>query len=114
MIEVEAMKILKIENGKGFFRISAEAEWQEIDTIDKEGLIVLLDAFLTSDAEMDFPEENDIQNQAQQIVYKSIFEKLSNLSDNKKKFKDESDRKFLKETRKYSDGAEIADSTQEE
>lgn len=113
MIEVEAMKILKIEDSKGYFRTSAEAEWKEIDTIDKGGLMALLDTFLESDAEMDSPDENEIRNPAQQIVYRSIFEKLSNLSENKKKFKDESDRKYLKEMKKYSDGNPITDLAEE-
>ena len=54
---------------------------------------------------MDPPDEKKLQNQAQQIVYKSIFDKLSSLQENKSKFKDESDRKYLKEIQKYSEGA---------
>jgi hypothetical protein len=51
---------------------------------------------------MDPPDENKLQNQAQQIIYKSIFDKLSSLQENKSKFKDESDRKYLSALQKYS------------
>lgn len=98
------MKILEIRDNQGFFRASEKGEWKEIDAIDKDGLMALLDAFLGSEVEMDPPDEKKLQNQAQQIVYKSIFDKLSSLQENKSKFKDESDRKYLREIQKYSEG----------
>ena len=101
-IDVGAMKILKIENGNGFYRISEEAEWVEIDRIDKEGLMGLLDAFLTAEVEIDDIAETSLHNQAQQIIYKKIAEKLSALSDKRSKFKDESDRMYLNAIQKYS------------
>lgn len=100
------MKILEIRDNKGFFRISAKDGWKEIDAIDKDGLMALLDVFLAKDVEMDPPDDQNLHNQAQQIIYKSIFDKLTSLQKNKSKFKDESDRKYLKEVQKYSEGAE--------
>lgn len=99
------MKILEIRDNKGYFRLSEEEKWKQIDKIDKVGLLALLDTFLASDVEMDEPDDTKLQNQAQQIIYKSIYEKLSSLQENKGKFKDESDRKYLKEIQKYSQGA---------
>lgn len=97
------MKILETKDNKGFFRTSANAKWKEIDAIDKEGLMALLETFLTADVEMDPPDDKALQNQAQLIIYKSIYDKLSNLQENKSKFKDESDRKYLKAIQKYSE-----------
>jgi hypothetical protein len=111
MLGVEAMKILKIDDNKGFYRVSAESEWAEIDSINKEDLMALLDAFLESDVEMDSPDDEELQNQAQRIIYKSIFEKLSNLLEDKNKFKDESDRKYQKEIKKYSADFDGSDKT---
>ena len=98
------MKILEIKENKGFFRRSSKDKWKEIDAIDKDDLLALLDTFLGSAVEMDLPDDTKLQNQAQQIIYKSIFDKFSSLQKNKSKFKDESDRRYLKEMQKYSDG----------
>lgn len=96
------MKILKVEGGRGFYKPPDAAAWAEIDKIDKDGLLQLLSAFLEHDVEMDAPDDAALSNQAQVIIYKSIFEKLKSLADNKSKFKDESDRLYLAEIQKYS------------
>lgn len=96
------MKILKIENGNGYFRTSDNGDWRAIDEIDKDGLMKLLDLYLDSDVKMDDVDENSLSNQAQRIIYKSIFEKLNNLKESKSKFKDESDRTYLSAIQKYS------------
>ena len=96
------MKILKIEKGNGYFWAVESDDWTAIDKIDKEGLMKLLEYFLASDVEVDSFDEEKLSNKAQQIVYKSIFEKFSNLKENKDKFKDESDRMYLDAIRKYS------------
>jgi hypothetical protein len=106
------MKILEIRDNKGFFRTSAKAKWKEIDAIDKGGLMALLETFLTADVEMDPPDENVLQNQAQLIIYKSIFDKFSSLQENKSKFKDESDRKYLRAIQKYSEAAATDESAE--
>lgn len=96
------MKILKIEKGMGSYRLDGEGEWTNIDEIDKTSLLTLLDVFLGEDVEVDSPEEMDINNPAQLIIYKNIFEKLTTLRVNKGRFKDESDRMYLDEIKKYS------------
>ncbi|MEE2691856.1 MAG: hypothetical protein VX640_09995 [Pseudomonadota bacterium] len=96
------MKILKIEDGKGHFQIPGKIEWRLISEIDKDGLMDLLNCFLEQDVEMDEVDEKKLTNQAHFIIYRSIYEKLKTLSENKKKFKDESDRAYLDEIRKYS------------
>lgn len=96
------MKILGIEGGKGCFRLAEDSEWQPIDAIDKNALLKLLDLFLGEDVEMDSPEDLIIRNQAHSIIYRNIYEKLDSLTDDKKRFKDESDRLYLDEVRNYS------------
>lgn len=98
-----AMKILKIENGNGLFLDSKKNEWIPIDQIDKNNLMILLDLFLQEEVEMDNLEDHALSNQAQQIIYKSIFDKLDSLIENKDKFKDESDRTYLSAIQKYSE-----------
>lgn len=100
-----AMKILEIKDNKAYFRIALDDQWREIDAIDKDGLLRLLDVFLKFEVEMDPPNEKKLSNQAQQIIYKSIFEKFNSLRENKNRFKDESDRKYLSAIEKYSGSA---------
>ena len=100
MKEGWGMKILKIEEGKGYYSFDGD-KWNPIDEINKDGLMQLLNLFLDSDVEIDDYDETNLTNQAQQIIYKSIFEKFVNLQENKSKFKDESDRLYLEAIQKY-------------
>jgi hypothetical protein len=95
------MKILRIESGKGFFSIDGST-WEPVDEVDKSDLMILLNIVLKADAEMDAFSAEAIGNQAHQIIYKSIYEKLNTLIGNKNKFKDESDRLYLEAIEKYS------------
>jgi len=96
------MKILKIEGGRGFFRCNEDGDWQNIDAIDKNDLLNLLNLFLEEEVEMDSPKELTVSNQAHSIIYTSIHEKLDSLSDERERFKDESERLYLEEIQKYS------------
>ena len=96
------MKILKIDNGCGYFRKVADGDWFEIDTIDKHALLSLLNMYLENDAQMDDPSETDLSNEVHKIVYSNIFEKLSALAENKPTFKDESERLYIDELKKYA------------
>jgi len=100
------MKILKIENNNGYFCCEEPPNWKEIDQIDKDTLMQLLDIFIEKDVVMDAFDETLIQNQAQQIIYKSVYEKFCALTENKNKFVDESERTYLSAIQKYqsSDG----------
>lgn len=96
------MQILKIENGTGNFFSRIKGEFTPIDKIDKDDLLDLLNATLEEDVEMDNMEEKSISHQAHAIIYKSIYDKLLALSENKSRFKDERDRTYLEEIKKYS------------
>ena len=96
------MKILKIEDGSGYFWVATSSEWRKIDEIDKDGLLSLLDLFLDVDAQMDVPDESNLRNDVHKIIYAHIFQKLSSLSDSKASFKDDSERLYFDEINKYS------------
>jgi len=99
------MKILKIENGKGAFSLDGE-KWIPIDEIERGSLMQLLDVVLKESATADEFKVESITNQAHQIIYKSIYEKLMTLMENKTKFKDESDRTYLHAIEKYQEPIE--------
>jgi len=48
-------------------------------------------------------DENELKNQAHQIIYKSISEKLLDLHSKRNQFRDESERMYLDEHEKYSE-----------
>ncbi len=96
------MKILKIENNNGYFFALDTKEWEKIDEIDAKSLMRLLEYFLKNEVEMDEPEVSILSNQAHLIIYQSIYNKLKELEQNKSKFKDESERTYWEEIKKYS------------
>ena len=98
--EGKDMKLLSIENNLGLY-LSETGQYNPVDKITKEDLLRLVNLTLQEDVEFDAYDENAIKNQAHQIVYKSVFEKLRGLRDRKKEFKDESERLYLKEYERY-------------
>jgi len=103
MKENQVMKILRIENGTGQFWSVRQQKHLPIDQISKDELLSLLEFFLENEAEMDHFDEDNLQNQAHLVIYKSVRQKFEALAANKTKFKDESDRLYLDEIRKYSE-----------
>ena len=71
--------------------------------ITKEDLLRLVNLTLQEDVEFDEYDDSIPKNQAHQIIYKSIFEKLRDLRDLKNEFVDESERLYLKEYEKYQE-----------
>lgn len=99
-IEEVVMKALKIENSKGLF-LTEDGTYETVDRIDKAILLKLVNAALEDDFEIDEYNEEDLKNQAHQIIYKSISEKLKDLHNRRSQFRDESERLFLDEYEKY-------------
>lgn len=93
------MKVLKIEKSQGYF-LSAE-EYKPLDRLNKDDLLKLVDMVLAGDIEMDAYNEADLQNQAHQIIYKNVYEKLVDLQKRRAEFKDESERLFHREYENY-------------
>jgi hypothetical protein len=96
------MKLLKIEKNLGYY-LGDSGQYKPVDKITKDDLLRLVNLTLKDDVEFDEYDENAIKNQAHQIVYKSIVEKLRSLRERKQEFLDESERLFLKEYEKYRD-----------
>ena len=94
------MKLLKIENNLGYF-LDNEGRFSPIDKLTKNDLLNLVNLTLGEDAELDEYSEDLLKNQAHQIIYKSIYEKLVSLSSRKQSFIDESERQFLQECERY-------------
>jgi len=56
---------------------------------------------LNEDFEIDEYDVTQLRNQAHQIIYKSISEKLNDLNQKRQQFSDESENLYLKEYEKY-------------
>lgn len=95
------MKLLSINDSKGYFLL-ADGNFAEIDKISKEDLLRLVGLTL-SENDIEFDEYGDeaVKNQAHQIIYKSVFEKLRELRGRKKEFVDESERLYLADYERY-------------
>jgi hypothetical protein len=102
------MKLLSIENKLGLY-LSESWHYNPVDKITKEDLLRLVNLTLQEDVDFDTYDESAIKNQAHQIVYKSIFEKLYGLRERRKEFIDEAERLFLKEYEKYRDNSSNED-----
>lgn len=97
------MKILQIDNGQGLFYAKNEKSYISIDKIDKNSLLDLLNEYLSGEVEMDSPNDVEIQNKAQKLIYCSVYEKFISLNDNKTQFKDAAERTYLAEIREYKE-----------
>jgi hypothetical protein len=95
------MKLLRISQTGGEFRNEA-GDFVPIDKIGKEGLLRLVDWSLHEEtASFDEYDENHLKNQAHQLIYKSVVQKLVALRKRRKSFLDESARLYLEDYEKY-------------
>jgi len=94
------MKALKIENNQGHF-VTEAGDYETVDKIDKAVLLRLVNMALEDGFEIDAFDEEKLKNQAHQIIYKSIGEKLTDLHQRRNQFRDESDRLYLEAYEKY-------------
>jgi len=83
------------------YYLNREGAYATVDKITKEDLLRLVDLTLDEDVEFDEYSEENIKNQAHQIIYKSIFQKLQDLRDRKQEFIDQSERLYLQDYEKY-------------
>ncbi|MCK9582617.1 MAG: hypothetical protein M0Q46_03205 [Endomicrobiales bacterium] len=98
------MQILKIHEAKGFFSLDGQ-QWKSIEEIGKDDLLKIVNLVLepTMKIEMDEFSETVLANQAHQIIYKSIYNKLISLQKEKNRFTDESHRLYLEAIKKYGE-----------
>ena len=99
------MKLLKIENGCGYFCLE-NGDYSPVDKISKDDLLRLVNASLSEeDVGFDAYDESKIQNHAHQVIYKSVVRKLQSLRERKQEFVDESARLYLEDYEKYKTAA---------
>ena len=96
------MKLLKIEGNAGYY-LNDQGDFAPIDKITKQDLLRLVSLTLTEEVEVDEFDAEAIKNQAHQIIYKSVSEKLGGLRERRQEFTDESERLYLQEYEKYRD-----------
>ncbi len=97
------MKLLEVKDNCGHYR-DDKGNYSPIDRIGKEDLLRLVTWTLQEEVvEFDDYDEQAIKNQAHQIVYKSIVQKLRTLRDRRQEFIDESARLFLEDYENYRD-----------
>ena len=95
------MKLLKIENSCGHFRLES-GDFSPVDKISKDDLLRLVNLTLSEEeVEFDAYDESMIQNHAHQVIYKSVIRKLQSLLQRKQEFVDESARLYLEDYEKY-------------
>ncbi len=99
------MKYLKIEGDKGYYW-DGEKD-QEIDKIDKDGLLFLLNSVEDDGFELDPYDENKLGNKAHQIIYENIYLKLKQVD--RGQFKKEVSELYKKAIKKYSAVIEVDD-----
>jgi hypothetical protein len=99
----KGMKLLRVSDNCGHYR-DDKGNYSLIDKIGKEDLLRLVNWTLDEEVvEFDDYDEKAIKNQAHQIIYKSIIQKLRTLRDRRQEFIDESARLFLDDYQKYRD-----------
>lgn len=95
------MKLLRINENAGEFLL-ANGTYSPIDKIAKDDLVRLVDRTLNEDeVELDQYDDQAIKNQAHQVIYKSIVQKLTELRKRRQEFIDASARLFLDEYERY-------------
>jgi hypothetical protein len=94
------MKALKIENSQGLF-LKEDGNYEFLDKLDKTILLQLVNIALGDDYVIDEYDESKLKNQAHQIIYKSISEKLNDLHLKRQQFRDTSENLYLEEYEKY-------------
>jgi len=95
------MKLLRIDDNSGQF-LGADNSYIQIEKIVKEDLLRLVNLTLEKDSvQFDDYDEKAIKNQAHQIIYKSVVQRLRSLSDRRQEFKDESARLYLEDYERY-------------
>lgn len=95
------MKLLKIENSCGHFRL-VSGDYSPVDKISKDDLLRLVNLiFSEENVEFDAYDESMIQNHAHQVIYKSVARQLQSLQERKQEFVDEAARLYLEDYEKY-------------
>lgn len=103
------MKHLIIKDEKAYYSING-TDTVLIEQIGKQDILDLLKAAIEDEAfEIDEYKEEAIKNPAQNIIYKHIYEKFSDLLDNKQSIMQTAESKYKDAFEKYSGDLESED-----
>ena len=94
------MRCLKIEDNQVHF-LAEDGEYKPIDQIGKADLLFLLDRAVNDEFKMDKYDEEAIGHAAHRIIYRDIHDRFTELLENKKRFRDESELLFKSALEKY-------------
>ncbi|TET79948.1 hypothetical protein E3J38_06515, partial [candidate division TA06 bacterium] len=94
------MKLLKIEDNAGWY-LNDQGGFVPIDKITKQDLLRLVSLTLAEETEVDEFDAEAIKNQAHQLIYKSVSEKLGDLRERRQAFTDQSEPLYLQQYDKY-------------
>ena len=103
-VKEQFMIYLKIDNNKGYYLKNVEGVEviTEIDQICKEDLLYLLKKVINDNFEMDEFKPELLSNKAHMIIYKSLYEKFTELKANKNRFVEESESLYKEALDKYT------------
>lgn len=108
---IKNMKVLRINDGKGQFLYNPlnivgepnDSDYKNVDLIEKEDVLSILALMIDEEIAMDeYDEENPLPNPVHDIIYKNLYSKFKNISDNKEAIKKEIDDKFSSAETKYN------------
>ena len=96
------MKCLEIKGGKGYF-LNEEGNMVELDKMKKDDLLYLLNVLTNTEEtfEMDDIQSCKLENQAHKVIYESLYDKFSELLQNRTRFYDESAALYKDAIQKY-------------
>lgn len=97
------MKILKIENKKGYF-LNKSSHYEEIEKITKEGIFHLIELVIDNDeSEIDELSNFEIANIAHKIIYENICLKLTEIRSKRETISSSKNKTFLAAKEKYGE-----------
>lgn len=80
--EKKPIKILKINDGKGYY-LDKNGNYVEVDKVDRDSLLYLINLVINSEVEIETYDESLILNKVHQIIYKEISQKILTLNTSK-------------------------------
>lgn len=97
------MNYTKIEKSCVYFRLKEDMAWKPISDIQGDDLIILLEKALDEDEfELTEYETEQIKNEAHNIIYKSVYEKISEIRNDRENILDEHLQRYSEVIDKYS------------
>lgn len=90
------MKVLEINNNKGYYVLNGEK--YEIIDIDKDNIFKILNVIYEFDDEIEMDEESDqnkILNEAEKVIYNGIYQYLKSFINERTNIKKEIDEEFF-------------------